>query len=260
MEEERSQVIGGALGLIISQFIYDLSPKLYLIGYFILIIVGIFFSSLLKNTQNEDVMKSIDVNKKIDKKIKNNTVIVTSLFAILVGFWCMGLSGFEELAPLISNKIGYLESVYTILEIFLLVVITGSILKKINKKGKLLFTETVIACIDVFCLLIVSVTLSWKFLLIAYIISTLTSTLGDPIWGSIMSAYSTCDRAKWVIVNRIYFVIRSIFTLLTWYVCRECIIRGVESFKYFSIILIVIIIIIYIFANKINKKVFGHSI
>ena len=38
IEEERAQVIGGTIGLIVSQFIYDISPKLYLSGYIILII------------------------------------------------------------------------------------------------------------------------------------------------------------------------------------------------------------------------------
>lgn len=260
IEEERANVIGGTLGLLASQFIYDFNPKLYLLGFVVLIIVGILFSLLLKRIPDEDVMESLDDHKELDKKSKKDTIITTSLFGILAGFWCMGWGGFEELAPLISNKIGYLNAVYTILEIVLLCIISGSLLQKINKKKKLLFTETVIACIDVSCLLIASLTLSWQGLLIAYIITACTSTMGDPIWGSIMSAYSTNDRAKWVIVNRVYFIIRASFQLLTWYICRECVIRGVESFRYLSIILIGLIIITYLIANKINKKVFGHSI
>lgn len=142
----------------------------------------------------------------------------------------------------------------------LLCIISGSLLQKINKNKKLLFTETIIACIDVSCLLIAALTLSWQGLLIAYIITACTSTMGDPILGSIMSAYSTNDREKWVLVNRVYFVIRATFQFLTWYICRECVIRGVESFRYLSIILIVLIVITYITANKIKKKVFGNSI
>ena len=260
IEEERSQVIGGTLGLLASQFIYDINPTLYLFGYLILIVIGTLLSMLLKRVPAEDVMESIDENKVLDKKSKNNTILVTSLFAILAGFWCMGWGGFEELAPLVSNKIGYLNAVYTILEIILLCIISGSLLQSINKKKKLLFTETIIACIDVSCLLIAALTLSWQGLLVAYIITACTSTMGDPIWGSIMSAYSTNDREKWVLVNRVYFVIRALFTILTWLICRECVIRGVESFRYLSIILIVLIIITYIIANKINKKVFGDSI
>ena len=245
IEEERSQVIGGTLGLLASQFIYDISPRIYIMGYAILIIIGIVLSSLLKKIPKEDVMESLDENKILDKKSKKDTILVTSLFGILAGFWCMGWGGFEELAPLISDKIGYLNAVYTILEIILLCIISGKVLATINKKKKLLCMETVIACVDVSCLLITALTLSWQGLLVAYII---------------MSAYSTNDRAKWVLVNRVYFVIRAMFTLITWYICRECVIRGVESFKYLSIILIVLIIITYIIANKVNKKVFGQSI
>lgn len=260
IEEERSQVIGGTLGLLVSQFIYDINSKIYIIGYAILIVVGVILSLLLKKIPEEDVMKSFDENRILDKKSKKDTILVTSLFGILAGFWCMGWGGFEELAPLISDKIGYLNAVYTILEIILLCMISGSLLQKINKNKKLLFTETIIACIDVSCLLIAALTLSWQGLLVAYIITAFTATMGDPIWGSIMSAYSTNDRAKWVLVNRVYFIIRATFQLVTWYICRECVIRGVDSFKYLSIILIVLIIITYIIANKVNKKVFGQSI
>lgn len=260
IEEERSQVIGGTLGLIVSQFIYDISPKIYLLGYLILAIVGVIFSSLLKRIPVEDSMEPINENKKLDKKQKKETILVTSLFGILAGLWCMGASGFEELAPLISDKVGYLNAIYTILEIVLLCIISGSVIKKIKTKKKLLFAETIIACIDVICLLIASITLSWKGLMIAYILLAFTSTMGDPIWGSIMSAYSTNDRRKWVLVNRVYFIIRAIIQIITWFICRECVIRGVESFRYLSLILIGLIIITYLIANKVNKKVFGSSI
>ena len=260
IEEERSQVIGGTLGLIVSQFIYDINPKIYLVGYVVLIVIGTLLSSLLKRVHAEDVMESIDENKVLDKKSKNNTILVTALFAIIVGFWCMGWGGFEELAPLISDKVGYLNAIYTILEIILLCIISGSILHKIKKNKKLLLNETIIACIDVSCLLISAITMSWQGLLIAYIITGFTSTMGDPIWGSVMSAYSTNNRKKWVLANRVIFVVRALFTILTWIVCRECVIRGVESFKYLAIILIGLIIVTYIIANKVNKKVFGDSV
>ncbi len=70
IEEERSQVIGGTLGLLTSQFIYDLSPKMYILGYIILIVVGTLLSSLIKNIPAEDVMESINEEKKLDKKNK----------------------------------------------------------------------------------------------------------------------------------------------------------------------------------------------
>lgn len=260
IEEERSQVIGGTLGLLVSQFIYDIDPKIYLLGYIVLIVLGVLFSSLLKNIPNEDIMKPINEKIVLDKQNRNNTVIVTILFAVIAGFWCMALGGFNELAPLISKKVGYLESIYTGLELILLFIISGSVIKNIRAKKKLLFTETIIACSDIICLLIASLTLSWKGLLIAYILTGITSTLGDPLWGSIMSEYSTDDRTKYVLVNRVYFIVRAIFSVLTWWICRECVIKGVESFRYLSIILLILIVLVYIIANKVNKKVFGNSI
>lgn len=260
IEEERDRVIGATLGLVTSQFIYDFNPLMYLVGYILLIIIGTMLSFMIKNIPSEDVMESIDETKPLDKKSRNNTILVTTLFGILAGFWCMGWGAFEELAPLISNKVGYLNAVFTTLEIILLLIISGSLLYKIKIKKKLLFTETIIACVDIICLLIASITLSWQGLLVGYILTGITSTMGDPIWGSIISAYSVNDRTKYVLVNRIYFIIRAIFSVLTWFICRECVIRGVESFRYLAIILIVLIIITYIIANKVNKKVFGDSI
>lgn len=260
IEEERSQVIGGTLGLLVSQFIYDISPQMYIIGYLILIVLGILVSMFLSQIPNEDIMESLDENKKLDSKTKNNAILVTTLFGILAGLWCMGWGALEELAPLISDKVGYLNSAYTILEMILLCIISGSVLEKINKKKKLLFIETIVACVDMICLLIASLTLSWQGLLLAYLVSACTSTLGDPIWGSIMSAYSENDRTKWILINRVYFIVRAVFTLLTWYVCRECVIRGIESFRYLSIFLMISIIITYVIGNKVNKKVFGSSV
>lgn len=260
IEEERAKVVGGTLGLLISQFVYDINPTLYLIGFLILLIIGIIISFLLKNIPNEDVMEPIDISKKIDRKEKNNTILVTLLFGLLAGFWCMGWSGFTELAPLVSNKVGYLETVYTALEIILLIIISGKLIQKIKDKKRLLLTETIIACIDVLCLFIAAFTLSWQGLLVAYILTAFTSCLGDPIWGSIMSSYSSNDRTKWILVNKIYFITRAIFTIISWFVCRHCVIIGIGSFKYLSIVLIILIIIIYLIANKVNKKIFGSSI
>lgn len=260
IEEERSQVIGGTLGLLTSQIVYDINPILYLLGFIILIGIEIILCFFIKKVPDEDNMLCLKKDYNIDKKSKKNIIIITSLFGILAGLWCMGASGFEELAPLISDKIGYLNAVFTILEIILLFIISGSLLQKIAKKKKLLLIETFIACIDVLCLLIAAITLSWQGLLMAYIISAFTSTLGDPIWGVIMSVYANYDRTKWVLVNKVYFIIRTIFSLLTWIVCRECVIRGIESFRFLAIILIILIIIVYSLANTINKKIFGHSI
>ena len=205
-------------------------------------------------------MINIDKGKILNKQDKNNTILVTTLFAILVGLWCIGCDGFTELAPLISDKIGYLESIYVLLEIILLSIISGSIIEKIASKERLLLTETIIACVDCICLLISSITLSWKGLLLSYIIMGITSTLSDPIWGSIMSAYSTNDRQKWLLVNRIYFVIRGLINIISLIVCRYAIIHGTKYFTKLSIILIIFMVLIFIVLNRIDKKIFGKSI
>jgi len=261
IEEERASVIGGTLGLIVSQLVYDFSPIAYVLGYVILIILGTFLSLFLKDIPVEDVMIQIDDEKILDKKEKKNTVFVSLLFAILAGCWCLGLGAFTELAPLISDKIGYLSASSTIIEFILLCLLPGAIiLRKITKRKKLLFTETICACIDTFSLLIAALTLSWQGLLIAYIITGITAVLSDPVWGSIISEYSTNSRQKYVIVNKVYFIIRAIFLVITWFICRECVIRGIESFAYLAIVLLAIIIIVYIISDRVNKNVFGSSI
>lgn len=260
IEEERSSVIGGTLGLIISQFVYDLSPRIYFFSFFILLIIETIFCFSLKEIPNEDIMEAMDKNKEIPQNEKNNIILATSLFAILAGLWCIGLGALTEITPLITKKVGYIEASYTILESILLFVISGKLLEKLKHKKKLLLSETIVALVDVIALLIASITLSWQGLLVAYLLSAVTSTLGDPIWGSIMSAYSCGDRSKWILVNKVYFIERGIFQVFTWLICRKCVIRGITSFKYLAVSLIVLLLITYVIANKINKKVFKDYI
>lgn len=260
IEEERSSVIGGTLGLIISQFIYDLSPRIYFFSFFILLIIETIFCFSLKEIPNEDIMEAMDKNKEIPQNEKNNIILATSLFAILAGLWCIGLGALTEITPLITKKVGYIEASYTILESILLFVISGKLLEKLKHKKKLLLSETIVALVDIIALLIASITLSWQGLLVAYLLSAVTSTLGDPIWGSIMSAYSCGDRSKWILVNKVYFIERGIFQVFTWLICRKCVIRGITSFKYLAVSLIGLIFITYVIATKINKKVFKDYI
>lgn len=70
IEEERAAVIGSTLGLLISQFIYDINPFLYFIGLVVLTIIGIIFSLFLKRVPNEDIMESIDDAEVINKENK----------------------------------------------------------------------------------------------------------------------------------------------------------------------------------------------
>lgn len=259
VEEERAYGIGSILGLVTSQILFGISPLAFIIGYLIVGIIGLFISVNLNNIKVNDVMESIEENK-LDNYDKRNTVIVSTLFGILAGLWCMTWNGLGELGPLITDKVGYINAAYYAVEFVLLFIISGNLIKKIKEKRKLLATETIIACVDCTCLFIAAFTLSWWGLLIAFLVSAVGATLGDPLWGSIVSEYSLNDRKRYVIVNKIYFIVRTIFTALSWYFCRECIIRGVESFRYMAIILLALLVITYIIANIVNKKVFNRSI
>ena len=261
IEEERANVIGVTLGLIVGQFIYDFNKTAYILGYFVILIIGIVISLFIKNIKISDYSKfEINTEKNLSSKEKRQTFLVGSLFGIFGGLWCMSWGALDELGPLISNKIGYLNAVYSSIEIIILFIISGNLIKKIKSKKKLLLTITIVAIIDVFSFLIASITLSWKGLLIAYIITAFTCSIGNPLWGSLISEYSAGNRKKYIVVNRVYFIIKGIFTILTWAICRECVINGIETFKYLGIVLAVLIIAVNLLANKVNKKVFDSSI
>lgn len=261
IEEERANVIGATLGLTIGQLVYDIDKTIYVIGYFIILIIGLIISLCIKNINREEMCEIKNEEKEhLTRKEKKHSILVATLFGVFGGLWCMSWGALDELGPLISNKIGYLNAIYTALEIIILCIISGAFLKKIKDKKKLLLTATIVALIDVSCFLIASITLSWIGILIAYIITAFTCSIGDPLWGSIISEYSTCNREKYVLINRIYFIVRSFFTIITWAICRECVINGIETFKYIGFALIVLIIITNIIANAINKKVYGSSI
>lgn len=90
--------------------------------------------------------------------------------------------------------------------------------------------------------------------------SVIGATIGDPIWGAIISSYSENDRRKYTFINNIYFVVRAITSFISIFVCRYFIIKGIESFKYLAVELLIFVAIIYLIANKVNKKIFGRGI
>lgn len=261
VEEERSFTIGATLGLIVSQILYDISSGLYLIGFVVVGIAGFIVNSQMPDLKEDtDIMISIEDAKELTNTEKKDTITVTLLFGIIAGLWCMGVSGLNELAPLLSNKVGYLNALYTGVELVALFLINGAIIEKIKKNHKLLFCEMVVAVLDVVYLVIVAYFQSTLSLAIVFIFTGISSTIGDPIWGSIISSYSINNRRKYVLINNVYFITRGIFTALTWLVCRECVIKGNNSFLWLGIILIVLMMIFYAIANKVNKKVFGTTI
>lgn len=261
VEEERSFTIGATLGLIVSQVFYDISPKLYLIGFVIIGIIGFIVNFKMPNLKEDiDVMEAIEETEVLTKKEKNETILVTLLFGIMAGLWCMGVSGLNELAPLLTDKVGYLNALYTGVELIALFVINGTIIAKIKKNHKLLFWEMIVAVLDVLYLIIAAYFQSPLSLVIVFICTGISSTIGDPIWGSIISSYSTNNRRKYVLINNVYFVTRGIFTAITWFVCRQCVIMGNNSFFWLGLILVALVIIFYMIANRVNKKVFGVTI
>lgn len=261
IEEERSSVIGATLGLIVSQIIYDLNPLIYILGFVIFGIVIFVLNSNIPNIESkEDCMEPINNDKPLFKNEKKNIFIITILYGIEVGAWCMGLSAFNELIPLISTKVGYLNAIYTIVEIIALFGINAKIINWFKNSGKLLFWETICAICDVGYLLIVAIVPNEISIAIVMFLCGISATIGDPVWGALISSYSENDRRKYALINNVYFIVRAISSFTSIFICRYFVIKGIESFKYLAIGLLIFIVIMYLIANKVNKKIFGRSI
>ena len=261
MEEERASVIGGTLGLMISQVFYDINPIVYILGF---ILLGVIIFAININIPNieakDDCMEPINEENQLSNTEKKNISIVTILYALLAGAWCMGNAAMNELIPLITNKVGYLNAIYTITEIIALFIINANIINKFKKSSRLLYWETMCAVCDIVYLLIVAVFPNTLSIAVVMLLCGISSTIGDPIWGAIISSYSENNRVKYTLVNNIYFIVRAITSFISIFVCRYFVIKGIYSFKYLAIILLVTIIILYIISNSVNKKIFGKSI
>lgn len=247
VEEERSSVIGATLGLIVSQIIYDFNPLIYILGFIIFGMIIFITNSNIPNIESkEDCMKPVEDDKVLSKKEKKNIYLITILYGVEVGAWCMGLAAFNELVPLISKKVGYLNAIYTTVEIIALFVINAKIINWFKKSGKLLFWQTICAVCDMCYLLIISTFHSEISIAVVMFLSGISATIGDPVWGAL--------------INNIYFIVRAITSLASIFVCRYFVIKGIIGFKYLSIGLLVFIVVIYLIANKVNKKIFGRSV
>lgn len=261
IEEERSSVIGATIGLVVSQILYDLNPIIYILGFIIFGIAVFVLNSNIPNIESkEDCMQPINNDKPLSKKEKQKIYIITILYGIEVGAWCVGLSAFNELLPLISTKVGYLNAIYTIVEIIALFVINAKIINWFKNNGKLLFWETICAICDIAYLLIVSIIPNEISIAIVMFLSGISSTIGDPVWGVLISSYSENDRRKYALINNIYFIVRAITSFISIFVCRYFVIQGIECFKYLAFGLLVFIIIMYLITNKVNKKMFNRTI
>ena len=244
MEEERSQVIGASIGLILSQLLYDINYIYYILFYLIIILFSILINKYTKN-----IIISYNYEKK-EEKIDKILIKKVILFGILSSLWYIAIYSYEELAPLVSNKIGYLNSLYTILEFILLFIITGNFIDKLIKNNKLILSLTIISLIDITSLLISSLLLNVYGLVIAYILSSIVSTLGEPIYESIISMYSNNNKNKYILVNKIVYLIRTIFTIISFIICKYIITNNIIYFRYLGIVLIFLVIIISIILRK----------
>lgn len=244
MEEERSQVIGASIGLILSQLLYDINYIYYMLFYLIIILFSILINKYTKN-----IIISYNYEKK-EEKIDKILIKKVILFGILSSLWYIAIYSYEELAPLVSNKIGYLNSLYTILEFILLFIITGNFIDKLIKNNKLILSLTIISLIDITSLLIASLLLNVYGLVIAYILSSIVSTLGEPIYESIISMYSNNNKNKYILVNKIVYLIRTIFTIISFIICKYIITNNIIYFRYLGIVLIFLVIIISIILRK----------
>ena len=244
MEEERSQVIGASIGLILSQLLYDINYIYYILFYLIIILFSILINKYTKN-----IIISYNYEKK-EEKIDKILIKKVILFGILSSLWYIAIYSYEELAPFVSNKIGYLNSLYTILEFILLFIITGNFIDKLIKNNKLILSLTIISLIDITSLLIASLLLNVYGLVIAYILSSIVSTLGEPIYESIISMYSNNNKNKYILVNKIVYLIRTIFTIISFIICKYIITNNIIYFRYLGIVLIFLVIIISIILRK----------
>lgn len=261
VEEERSSVIGATLGLIVSQIIYDFNPLIYILGFIIFGMIIFIINSNIPNIESkEDCMKPVEDDKVLSKKEKKNIYLITILYGVEVGAWFMGLAAFNELVPLISTKVGYLNAIYTTVEIITLFVINAKIINWFKKSGKLLFWQTICAVCDMCYLFIISTFHSEISIAIVMFLFGISSTIGDPVWGALISSYSENNRRKYALINNIYFIVRAITSLASIFVCRYFVIKGIIGFKYLAIGLLVFIVVIYLIANKVNKKIFGRSV
>ena len=147
----------------VSQIIYDLNPLIYILGFIIFGITIFIINSNIPNIESkEDCMRPGEDDKALSKKEKKNIYLITILYGVEVGAWFMGLAAFNELVPLISTKVGYLNAIYTTVEIIALFVINAKIINWFKKSGKLLFWQTICAVCDMCYLLIISTYNSWQ--------------------------------------------------------------------------------------------------
>lgn len=256
--DERTFALGSIFGLLVSQIVYDFNPILYIIGFGVLLVVEIIISIFFKQAPKEDIMT--EETTKLTKKERNDVLKTTIPFGIFVGTCWVALFAFDELAPLLSDKIGYFGVFRFVVTILVTLLITGKVIKKIKEKGKLMLTQLILMVISVVGIAISALTQNWIGLIISFSLMGICYAVGDPLRCSMMSVLSQDNRNKWVLMSATYYKIKTLFIGVAWFAARECVLNGISAFVWLAVGVFVLSIIFFLISNIINKRVINTTI
>lgn len=256
--DERSFALGSIFGLLVSQIVYDINPMFYIIGFAALLVVEVLITIFFKQAPKEDIMT--EETGTLTKRERNDVLKTTIPFAIFVGTCWVALFAFDELAPLLSDKIGYLGTFRFLVTILVTLIVTGKVLKKIKENGKLMLTQLGLMVISVVGIAISAITQNWVGLLVSFSLMGICYAIGDPLRCSMMSVLSQDNRNKWVLMSSTYYKIKTLFIGIAWLAARECVIAGIGAFVWLAIGVFVLSIVFFIISNAVNKKVLHTTI
>ena len=260
-EDEKFNMLGSTAGLILSQIVYDINPTLYIISFILVAVISIITCLKIPNIKvEEDDMLSYEKTEEIPKKQKQKLFVLILLFGTLIGIMNIVYNSLEAIPPLITEKAGYLSSIYTFVEFVALLLLSGHVIEKIKGKGKLLLSETVIAIIYAILLTLAGIFQNYQSLIFIFILYGISSPLADPIWSSLMSEYSQKNRRYFIYINKIYFMIRAIILIITWVIIKVIITSGLHGFAILGIISIISLIAIYLITEWYTKKYLKKTI
>lgn len=260
-EDEKYHLLGATSGLIISQIVYDINPILYIIGFVFVALLNTLVCINISSVKNlNDEMTPYDENIKIDKGVKKELFIMTFFFGVLVGLMSIISNCLDAIPPLVTSQVGFIKAIYTIMALALIMILSGKVVENLRKRGTLLFSQTLISFVYCVLLIIAGLFPNIIVLMILFAIYGMVSPLANPIWGSLISAYSMNNRGYYLYINRVYFVIRIFVLIVALVTVKLAVTSGISSFAIVGIVCMSLIIIFYIMANSYAKKRFGHSI
>lgn len=260
-EDEKYHLLGATAGFLISQIIYDISPSLYIVGF---VVVALFNTIVCMNISNvkelHDEMKPYDENVKIDGGVKRELFVTTFFFGVLVGLMSIVSNCLDAILPLVTNQVGFVKAIYTIMALVFIMILSGKVVENIRKKGKLLLSQTLISLIYAGLLIVAGLFPNIMILIILFAVYGMVTPLANPIWGSLISAYSRDNRGYYLYINRVYFLIRIFVLISALIIVKLAVTSGLSMFAVVGAICMALIIIMHIMANNYAKRKFGHSI